>query len=828
MSWKTLPPALALVLTLSPLHARPAPIPAPASSHAAPAQHQTAPPPKSKAPRARSKAAPAKSKAASRASGASASHGRQTAAAPQHGRGKGATAKSTRSRATAHGKAGTHGRAARQPPSPRTLHLASAFRASAELRPMAQQLALTRTPAAFAGVETYAAAHPGEAAAAAHLALGHAFALDHHYPEALAQFRLSASSEALGDYADFLGAQAAIRANQLADAAALLNGFDDRHPDSIFIANAPVLLATIAIQQGNGAEALRVLEPLRSTPVANSADFRYALGRAYQTSGATTQAAAVYRELYAKLPLSGEALQAQQQLQTMGMPLSAALRKIHADQLFNVKRYADAAAEYQSIERNDASLAPADRDALTIYAAVCDLRLKRANRREIERLPVTDDDSAALKMYMLAEISRSEGDRAQHDTLIAQMVERFPHSRWLEEALYSGGNMYLLLHDSTQILYHYGLLVRMFPDSAYAPSAHWRMAWTNYRIRQYPEAARLMEEQIARYPGGQEIPSALYWRARIYEDEEHNLPAAAAFYRSITDTYTNFYYALLARRRLAVLSSQIGSQTGSQTGPQREAPAAPDILANVHRPEVPELTGELPEDDPHLIKARLLANAALNEYIGPEIDASPDANEWGALAQAEIYSSFGEITRALQSMKHSGISFFALPMDQVPVVYWRLLFPRPFWPEIAGNSERNGLDPFLVASLIRQESEFNAGAISRANAYGLMQLLPSVGKAIAKKQGLKGFNANQLLVPAVNLQLGAINLRQVLDRFGGQPEYTLAAYNAGDVPVRQWMSAGDYKDTPEFVESIPYTETRDYVEAILRNREMYRALYAPH
>ena len=322
-----------------------------------------------------------------------------------------------------------------------------------------------------------------------------------------------------------------------------------------------------------------------------------------------------------------------------------------------------------------------------------------------------------------------------------------------------------------------------------------------------------MEEQIQRYAGGQEIPSALYWRARIYEDEEHNLPAAAGFYKTLSLTFANYFYAGLARQRLAVLGAQpVETST---------------LLAGVRRPAVPELTGELPEDDEHLIKARLLANASLNEYIGPEIQASSTAGEWGALGQAEIYASYGEVTRSLQSMKHSGISFFALPMDQVPLIYWQLLFPKPYWDAIVLNAQANGLDPYLVASLIRQESEFNAGAVSRANAYGLMQLLPSVGKSLAKKRGLKGFNAAQLLVPAVNLQLGAINLRQVLDRYGSQPEYALAAYNAGDVPVRQWMSSNDYKDTPEFVESIPYTETREYVQAILRNREMYRALYAP-
>ncbi len=94
-----------------------------------------------------------------------------------------------------------------------------------------------------------------------------------------------------------------------------------------------------------------------------------------------------------------------------------------------------------------------------IYAAVCDFKLKHLSRRDVERLPETNDDSAALKMYMLAELSRNENNRPEHDALIAQMVQRFPTSRWLEEALYSGGNMYLLKHDSTQAIYHYALLV---------------------------------------------------------------------------------------------------------------------------------------------------------------------------------------------------------------------------------------------------------------------------------------------------------------------------------------------------------------------------------
>ncbi|MEO8869195.1 MAG: transglycosylase SLT domain-containing protein [Granulicella sp.] len=699
------------------------------------------------------------------------------------------------------------------PVTPQSRKLTSAFIASAQLRPMAQQLASTRSPAAYSGVLNYARAHPGEGAAAAWLALGHAYTLDHRFPEAVAAYKqASITGKALDDYADYLGAQAALQGAQGDQAYALLDHFADRHPDSIFIPNAPILLANAYIQQSNPQGALTVLQALANTPQATHADFRYALGRAYQLSGDPGHAAPIFRSLYLTLPLSFEATQSRTQLQAMGVQLTAAEQKSHADQLYAAKHYAEASDEYHAIQKNSSSLSSTDRDALDIYAAVCDLKLKRLSRGVAERLPETNDDSAALKLYLLSELARNDNNQGQHDALIAQMTQRFPRSHWLEEALYSGGNMYLIKRDYAHAITDYLQLVTLFPSSTYAPSAHWRAAWLSYRLRRFPDAARLMDEQIQQYTAGIEVPNALYWRGRIYEEQEHNFGQAVNYYHAVADTYVNFYYALLARQRLAVLSNQ--------------APAAPSpVLAAIKPPVIPELTGELPENDIHLIKARLLANAALNEYIGPEIAASPTASQWGALGQAEIYASFGEYTRAIQSMKHSGLSFYTLPFDQVPAVYWQLLFPKPYWSDLVANASRNGLDPYLVASLIRQESEFNPGAVSRANAYGLMQLLPSVGKSMAKKQKIKHFTTNQLLNPTTNIQLGTLNLKQVLDRFGGQKEYALAAYNAGDVPIRQWLSAGDYKDIPEFVESIPYTETRDYVQAILRNREMYRALY---
>jgi soluble lytic murein transglycosylase len=165
-------------------------------------------------------------------------------------------------------------------------------------------------------------------------------------------------------------------------------------------------------------------------------------------------------------------------------------------------------------------------------------------------------------------------------------------------------------------------------------------------------------------------------------------------------------------------------------------------------------------------------------------------------------------------------------VKSIPLSYWRILFPEPWWQMIQAESARNGLDPYLVASLIRQESEFDPTVVSYANAYGLMQLLPSVGKSMAREEGMAHFDTYELLDPETNIRLGIRYLRERMDKFGGVQEYALAAYNAGDGRVEDWQAAGPYHGMDEFVESIPFTQTREYVEGILRNEETYRSIDA--
>jgi soluble lytic murein transglycosylase len=140
-------------------------------------------------------------------------------------------------------------------------------------------------------------------------------------------------------------------------------------------------------------------------------------------------------------------------------------------------------------------------------------------------------------------------------------------------------------------------------------------------------------------------------------------------------------------------------------------------------------------------------------------------------------------------------------------------------------SKTNGLDPSLVAALIRQESGFNPRATSPVGARGLMQLMPSVGRTIARSKRIPGYTDESLYDPAINIQLGTQHLSGLFRRTSNV-ERVLAAYNAGESRVARWINKGGAGDPEMFTERIPFVETRDYVRSIVRNRAFYRELYA--
>jgi soluble lytic murein transglycosylase len=377
-------------------------------------------------------------------------------------------ASSSRSKTTkASAKASKKGKkiGSRKKRTARTARIKLAFVASTELRPMAQQLATLRTPAAYAGVTNYAHAHSGEAAAAAYLALGHANLLDKRYSDAAVNFRLARQAgDVLADYADFLGAHANHEAGNDSAAEDMLHGYSDRYPDSIFNGQAPELEASVLLAMNETASAQRVLAQAAGTAAANRAGFQLAQGQVALAQGETRTAEQIFKQLLLGHPLSSEAETARAKLTAMGAETSLTTAELRSlgDAYYNGGRYAEAAEQYRALAR-ESGLDAQSGNGFAVAAAACDLKLKRLTRAEAEALPDTQDENGARRLDLLMELARNRTDLDEQKQIVAEMESRFPQSQWLAEALYSSGNMYLLRREYATAVEYYSYLATQLP-----------------------------------------------------------------------------------------------------------------------------------------------------------------------------------------------------------------------------------------------------------------------------------------------------------------------------------------------------------------------------
>ena len=154
----------------------------------------------------------------------------------------------------------------------------------------------------------------------------------------------------------------------------------------------------------------------------------------------------------------------------------------------------------------------------------------------------------------------------------------------------------------------------------------------------------------------------------------------------------------------------------------------------------------------------------------------------------------------------------------------RIIFPLDYWDLIEKYSKPNGLDPYLVSALMAQESTFTAEIRSSANARGLMQVMPGTGRMYARKMGIRPFTTASLSQPETNVRIGIQHFKDLVDKFGGI-HYALASYNAGDVAGGRMAQGRAGSAADEFIDSIPFPETQNYVKRILGTAEDYRRLY---
>jgi soluble lytic murein transglycosylase-like protein len=322
----------------------------------------------------------------------------------------------------------------------------------------------------------------------------------------------------------------------------------------------------------------------------------------------------------------------------------------------------------------------------------------------------------------------------------------------------------------------------------------WDLAWERWRAGDFAGARGRFEVLAATYDDVWRDRRLTYWRARCLDGEKRPEDARALYSRLAAgnppDIYTGF-----ARRRFR--------------GPA--VPAAPPLA------DPSTETAEFRRTD-ELLRLRMFAGAAAEAAA-----LHPSRGRDLRLAEADF--ALGRFPSAAAAAKRAFPQIGTAEEARVPDGWRRLHYPIEEGGFLPARAEEFRLDPAVLRALVRQESVFVAGARSHAGALGLMQLMPGTAKPLARSVLRVRYRRGFLYDPGVNARLGAAYLRQLLDRFGGNVPYALAAYNGGPARMSRVLQDNRGRAEDEVLESHPFAETRDYVRRVLLYAESYRQLY---
>ena len=410
----------------------------------------------------------------------------------------------------------------------------------------------------------------------------------------------------------------------------------------------------------------------------------------------------------------------------------------------------------------------------------------------VDRYPRSSEaPDAQLRMATLL-WNRDRNDEAA-DAFRAYLG-RYPGHEGAPEAMYALARIAQGAGRDDDAVTAYRRLIAAAPGSRQARDARWRIGWIAYQNGRWADATDAFAA-AAQGAGPADAPDAWYWRARSQE-RGGDRDAAARGYRALLDAAPASYYAYWAENRL---------EGGVPLRRVRVAAPLPDAI------------GEPPAgaDVYHWQKARELQAAGVSSAARREVravEASSGSAPDVAAALPATYQAAGGYRDAIRLAGSRGGATS------------EILYPLAFWPQVSRAADKEGIDPLIAIALMRQESLFDPAARSPADARGLMQLLPSTAERVARGRG-EPSPADHLYDPDVNVALGVAHLADLMRLYGGDPLKATAAYNGGEEAVTRWQQRYGALPPDEFVESITYRETRDYVKKVMGNYRRYQQLY---
>jgi soluble lytic murein transglycosylase len=619
----------------------------------------------------------------------------------------------------------------------------------------------------------------------------------------------------LADYVGYLSATAQWELRQLSDVEGSLEPVWRVSPASPLVSKAVVLQATASLDDTKPADAITLVgRHLADLPASHA---ELLLARAYEQEENSIAAAAHYQRIYVEFPLSGEASNAEAALSRYPAPPPHALL-MRGLKLVEGGDYSRAAKELTALLPQ---LSGPDADMARVRIAAARY-LARDNKPAYEYLrsfQASTPESEAERLYYLLDCARRLDHIDEMNATLEQLTRAHPQSHWRFQAVVSVANYYSAHDQPQQAEPLYRTCYESFPNEPQSAPCQWKVAWATY-LRDPSGAADLFQEHLKQYPDFDRVSSALYFLGRIAESKS-DWGAARVYYEQINSGYPNYYYAILARERLQ----------RPTVGAAERSPDAVQFLNSVPFPKRRDETFEASATTKQRIeRAHLLASAGLDDLMEGELRFGAKADGQSqimALELADLAARRDAPDQGIRYIKHYAPDYLSMRIDTAPDKFWRLAFPMPYQKALEEYSRQHSLDPYLVAALIRQESEFNPKALSRSNARGLTQVMPATGRQVSRQLGMRGFRPNMLYSPDTNLKIGTAYLKTLSDQIMGEWEATLASYNAGKSHVNAWLASANFREPAEFVESIPFNETRVYVQSVLRNAEVYRRIYSP-
>ncbi len=684
--------------------------------------------------------------------------------------------------------------------------------ATAQLEQWSRALRDKNSTAAYASLSAFALRRgSGELGQRAALALGYFDYSKGNYGKAQTWLEQASHDSLVGDYAIYWSAAADHAIKRDADAVAKLEKLREKYPDSVMTEQALELLGDAAIA---ASQPQTVLDALSAYPVTDTKPaLILARGEAREAIGQFNSAAGDYLTVFYHFPLSGQSHEAGVKADLLRTKLGADfpataldIRIARAEALYAAHEWYETRDDYTQLL---GSLGGADRDHAEVRIAQSGVGLG-ASLNALANLTVSDSDADAERLYWIASADRAQQKETDMLAALEGAASRAPASRWTEQALFMAGNYFWVQLDRDRAASYYARVDNNFPGSTDAPAANWRVAWRSY-LEHRPETLQLLELHLERYPSSPFITDDLYWLARVSE-AAGNTNVARACYQKLIDRYPRTYFGGLAVARLKNLGPGYSEPLDALSKIPPLAPARPVGLipaAAAARQSRANALRTIAFDSSAELELRA-AYAATGEprLLLEASQAAADAGHYGI-----AISTARQVIPSLESRR----------FDDVPREVWKAAYPLPYEKQLRDAAGRAVVDPMVVAGLIRQESAYETNAISHANAYGLMQLLPKTARLLARQERV-GYSRPRLTDPGYNLRLGTVYLAGLV-KFWGSFEAALAAYNAGEDRVGSWRSGQSYAEPAEFVDSIPFTETREYVQIVLRNAETYRTLY---